>query len=394
MHDCAIPARKDVDLRDISDTIARLSAMRGRPLGSGQSKDDHLSEMTGFGSNPGALRARLYLPENLPKQAALVVVLHGCTQDAAGYDHGSGWSELAAEQGFAVLFPEQQRASNANLCFNWFVPGDISRDSGEALSIRQMIEAAVVTHGLDRKRIFITGLSAGGAMAAAMLATYPEVFAGGAVIAGLAYGSASTIPEAFDRMRGHGGPSKAELQRLLRAASSHNGPWPRISIWQGTADTTVVSANADAVLAQWQGVHGLGEKPTRTEKVDGQTRKVWSDGKGRDVVETYTIAGMGHGTPLKTRGDDGLGKAAPFMLDVGISSTRHIARFWELTKPQARRSAKTEAVSGAALQPFAPKEKPRAVRVDPTPEPANARGAAGGITKVIEDALRAAGLMR
>jgi len=368
--------------------------MRGRPVGSMQSNDDHLSDMTGFGSNPGALRARLYLPENLPKQAPLVVVLHGCTQTAAGYDHGSGWTELAAEQGFAVLFPEQQRTNNANLCFNWFVPGDISRDSGEALSIRQMIEAAVVTHGLDRKRIFITGLSAGGAMAAAMLGTYPEVFAGGAIIAGLAYGSASTIPEAFDRMRGHGGPSKTELQRLLRAASSHKGPWPRISVWQGSADTTVVPANADAVLAQWQSVHGLGERPTRMEKVDGQTRKVWSDGQGRDVLEAYSIAGIGHGTPLKTSGDDGLGKAGPFMLDVGISSTRHIARFWDLAKPDVRHKAKAATASGAALQPFAPKEKPRAVRVEPTPEPANARGTAGGITKVIEDALRAAGLMR
>lgn len=368
--------------------------MRSRPVGSGQGRDDHLADMTGFGSNPGALRARFYLPKNLPKEAPLIVVLHGCTQTAAGYNDGSGWSELAAEQGFSVLFPEQQRANNANLCFNWFVSGDISRDSGEALSIRQMIEAAVVTHGLDRKRIFITGLSAGGAMAAAMLAAYPEVFAGGAIIAGLAYGSASTIPEAFDRMRGHGGPSRAELQRLLRAASPHKGPWPRISIWQGTADTTVVPANADALLAQWHGVHSLGDRPTRTEKVDGQTRKVWSDGKGRDVVETYTIARMGHGTPLKTSGEDGLGRAAPFMLDIGISSTRHIAGFWELTKPEVRRKAKAEAAAGAALQPFAQKEKPRAVRVDPTPQPSKARGSAGGITKIIEDALRAAGLMR
>ncbi|RUZ77665.1 hypothetical protein EN943_13025, partial [Mesorhizobium sp. M7A.F.Ca.US.006.01.1.1] len=222
---------------------------------------------------------------------------------------------------------------------------------------------------------------------------YPELFAGGAIIAGLAYGSASTISEAFDRMRGHGGPSQADLQRLLRAASPHRGPWPRISVWQGSADTTVVPANADAVLAQWQSVHDLGEKPTRIEKVDGQTRKVWSDSNGREVVETFTIAGMGHGTPLQTGGGDGLGDAGPFMLDVGISSTRHIARFWELTKPDVRRKAKAEVASGA-LQSFAPTENPRAVRIDPTPERASARGPASGISKVMENALRAAGLMR
>ena len=124
-----------------------------------------------------------------------------------------GWSQLAAEQGFAILFPEQRRANNPNLCFNWFVPDDVNRDRGEVLSIRQMIETLVTKHGLDRRRVLITGLSAGGAMAAAMLATYPDVFAAGAIIAGLAYGCASTIPEAFDRMRGHGGPSQDSLDQ-------------------------------------------------------------------------------------------------------------------------------------------------------------------------------------
>lgn len=384
----------------MSDTIARLSAMRGRPVASGQHHDNRLSDVTGFGSNPGALRARLYVPANLQEDAALVVVLHGCTQSAAAYDHGSGWSELAAEQGFAVLFPEQQRANNANLCFNWFVPGDISRDGGEALSIRQMIEAVVATHGMDRKRIFITGLSAGGAMATAMLAAYPEMFSGGAIVAGLAYGSAVTIPEAFDRMRGHGGPSKADLQRLLSGASSHRGPWPTISVWQGSADNTVVPSNADALVAQWQGVHGVGTSPTRVETVDGQTRQVWCDGTGRELIEKYSVAGMGHGTPLQTIGDDGLGRAGPFMLDVGISSTRHIARFWDLAKPAARGDAKKDAtsaapVSGAALKIYSVPEKPRAGRIDHTGEPRpDARDSAAGISKVIEDALRAAGLMR
>ncbi|UVK37869.1 PHB depolymerase family esterase [Mesorhizobium sp. AR10] len=381
-------------MRNMSDTIARLTAMRGRPGVSAQRHPDRLSDMTGFGSNPGALRARLYVPENLPEEAALVVVLHGCTQSAADYDHGSGWSQLADRQGFAILFPEQQRANNANLCFNWFAPGDIRRDSGEALSIRQMIEAAVVAHGLDRKRIFITGLSAGGAMATAMLAVYPEVFAGGAIIAGLAYGSASTIPEAFDRMRGHGGPSKAELQRLVREASPNKGPWPKISIWQGSADNTVVPSNADAILAQWQGVHGMGTSPTRVETVDGQTRQVWCDSNGRELLEKYIIAGMGHGTPLKTTGDDGLGGAGPFMLDVGISSTRCIARFWGLANPAMRRTATTDTASAKALQTYSPAEKPRAARPAAEPQPDAARGSAAGIGRVIEDALRAAGLMR
>ena len=127
-------------------------------------------------------------------------MLHGCTQTAAGYDIGAGWSTLADRYGFALLFPEQRQANNQKLCFNWFEAGDIARDRGEPLSIRQMIERMVRDHGIDEQRIFVTGLSAGGAMTGVMLATYPEVFAGGAVIAGLPYGSATSVKDAFEAM--------------------------------------------------------------------------------------------------------------------------------------------------------------------------------------------------
>jgi poly(hydroxyalkanoate) depolymerase family esterase len=332
---------RTAQLRKISDTIARLSALRTQH--SAHAADhggrDRLQALTDFGSNPGALKGRVHLPPDLPKNAPLVVVLHGCTQNAAGYAHHSGWSQLADEAGFALLFPEQQRANNPNLCFNWFEPADTRRDMGEALSIRQMIEAMVLTHGLDRKRIFITGLSAGGAKAAAMLASYPEVFAGGAIIAGLPYGSATTIPQAFDRMRGHGGPSEKELQRILRGASNHPGPWPRISIWQGTADQTVAPSNADAVAAQWLGVHGLDRKIATRSEADGRlAKRVWRNVTGEAVVEVNIIAGMGHGAPV----GDGLGAAGPFMLDAGISSTREIARFWGIDTTRAKDAARSK----------------------------------------------------
>src|SRR5215212_11736354 len=147
-----------------------------------------LQEIEKFGSNPGALRMLTYSPPDLTPGSPLVVVLHGCTQTAAGYDHGAGWSTLADRYGFALLFPEQQKLNNPNGCFNWFLPGDIKRDRGEALSIRQMVERIVHDQRIDRDRVFVTGLSAGGAMTSVMLATYPEVFAGGAIIAGLPYG--------------------------------------------------------------------------------------------------------------------------------------------------------------------------------------------------------------
>src|SRR6266851_4522062 len=114
-----------------------------------------LVEVTGFGSNPGGLKMFSYVPANLPPRPALVVVLHGCGQSAAGYDLGAGWSTIAKRYGFALLMPEQQAANNANTCFNWFNPDDVARDQGEACSIRQMIAKMVSDHGISRRRIYV-----------------------------------------------------------------------------------------------------------------------------------------------------------------------------------------------------------------------------------------------
>src|SRR5690348_5932363 len=152
-----------------------------------------LHEVTAFGPNPGNLRMLVHVPERLSSMAPLVVALHGCNQTADEYDYGTGWSALADKFGFAVIYPQQQPANNPRNCFSWFLPNDIARGQGEAHSIMQMVEHAVATFASDPGRIFVTGLSAGGAMASVMLATYPEVFAGGAIIAGLPYRCASNV---------------------------------------------------------------------------------------------------------------------------------------------------------------------------------------------------------
>jgi poly(hydroxyalkanoate) depolymerase family esterase len=379
-------------MRKLSDTIARLKSARGMAYARAVPVASRLSPLGGFGSNPGALRALAYTPENLPAHAPLVVVLHGCTQTAAGYDHGSGWSRLADRHGFALLYPEQQRANNPNLCFNWFVPDDTGRDSGEALSIAQMVETMIATHGLDRERVFITGLSAGGAMTATMLATYPELFAGGAIIAGLPYGCAASIPEAFDRMRGHGLPSERELEARVRRASGHKGPWPTLSLWHGSADRTVAPNNMDSIVSQWRALHGLQDVSPEQSAVGPHSRSIWRDESGVARIEAFEIAGMGHGTPLG--GNDDIGVPAAFMLDAGISSTRHIARFWQLTETGTEISlpdqprATSDTVSGPAAA------RPRPAVTEARASAAKSTGPAAGVGKVIEDALRAAGLMR
>lgn len=315
-------------MRSLSDTIRRLTSMQAQAVQmQHEGQASRLRDFEWQGANPGNLKAKAYLPIGLEGNRPLVVVLHGCTQTAAGYDRGSGWSTLADQAQFALLFPEQQRINNPNLCFNWFQPGDTRRGAGEAQSICEMIEAFAAQHSVDRRRIFITGLSAGGAMTSAMIAAYPDVFAGGAIIAGLAAGIAQTVPQAFDRMRGHNNPTSLELQTHIRNASNHSGPWPTVSVWHGSADQTVSLSNMDLIVEQWSALHKVARAPDLIETVDGHVHKIWRNEAGQNVIETYCIIGMGHGTPLATKSAPSYGTSGPFMLEAGISSTLRIAQF-------------------------------------------------------------------
>jgi poly(hydroxyalkanoate) depolymerase family esterase len=251
-------------LRNLRQTLpeVRFWQKLRRVMPTAYESNTRLREVFDFGSNPGNLRMFEFRPQSCGEQPPMVVVLHGCTQTAANYDLGAGWSTLAERYGFALLVPEQQRVNNPNGCFNWFLPDDSRRDQGEAFSIRQMIEKSVVAHGIDRRRIFVTGLSAGGAMTSVMLACYPDVFAGGAIIAGLPYGSATNVQQAFQSMYQSPSRSAIEWGDLVRRASSYRGPWPRISVWHGNADETVIPSNAREILKQWTDVHGLSISPS------------------------------------------------------------------------------------------------------------------------------------
>jgi feruloyl esterase len=363
-----------------------------------------LTEIVGFGSNPGNLRMLTHVPEGVSATPALVVVLHGCTQTAAGYDHGSGWSALADRYGFVVLYAEQQDANNPKRCFNWFQAQDIDRDKGEAHSIRQMVEHAIKQHDVDRSRVFVTGLSAGGAMTATMLATYPDVFAAGAIIAGLPYRCATSVPEAFECMFQGQTRSAQEWGDLVRGASSHRGPWPKVSVWHGSADTTVKPTNAGEIIKQWTDVHGLKSSPSFSETVDGYPHRVWTSPSGDDVIEEYVITGMAHGTPLATGDDENsYGAAGPFLLDVGISSSYRIAEFWGLTEqaddvsrvrttpePVRRNAPAMVADERPTADEWAARSDTRRPRQDGPGSSAPHMDVGSVITK----ALRAAGLMK
>ncbi len=376
----------------------------GRGTSAPPAGSDHLTEIVGFGSNPGALRAFTFVPKKVSRSPGLVVVLHGCTQSAAGYDVGAGWSTLAERYGFVLLLPQQTPENNPKTCFNWFLPGDTARDRGEVLSIRQMVEKTIAAHGIDRARVFVTGLSAGGAMTSAMLATYPEVFAAGAIVAGLPYGAAGNVQQAFESMFQGRSHSAREWGDLVRRASPHHGAWPRVSVWHGDLDAIVKPTNADAIVAQWNDVHGIDGAPVEST-VDGYPHKVWRR-DGVDVVESFTITGMAHGTPLATKTHGGT--AGPFLLEVGISSSYHIAKFFGLTGEAVAHVATThepaavkQTTHAAMLVPddveVIPDERVEILDAEPASDDKRQDGARPGqidVMAIITKALTQAGLMK
>jgi len=330
-----------------------------------------------------------YIPDQMPTSSAapLVVVMHGCTQNAVGYTRDSGWTQLADRLHLALVMPQQDQN---NKCFNWFLASDNHRDRGQALSIEQMVDRMKADHTIDANRIFVTGLSAGGAMTSVMLATYPDVFAAGGIVAGLPYGCANTQTDAFLCMStGHplssglptiklpgmanGQPpglpniqevsmpvppgmclffpflcqqqptgsgttpllgstlTAQQLGDFVRNASNHNGQFPRVSIWHGSSDATVSPVNASEEMMQWTNVHGISQSPAVSDTVKGFPHQVFRNASGNAVIETYRITGMGHGVPIDPgAGAEQCGKTDPFVLDVNICSSFFIARFWGL----------------------------------------------------------------
>ncbi|MBB4954299.1 poly(hydroxyalkanoate) depolymerase family esterase [Agrobacterium vitis] len=295
-----------------------------------------LMEKVDFGSNPGSLRMLEYVPPGLKPGAPLVVVLHGCGQSAEDFDCGSGWTKLARQHGFALLYPEQSSSNNAHGCFNWFRPSSVARDRGEVGSIRQMISTMIGAYDLDADAVHVMGLSAGGALATALLAAHPEAFCAGAIVAGLPVGAARDAMNAFGVMANGAVKTSAEWASLVQQASPESGAWPRISIWHGTDDQVVNIRNADALRSQWLAVHGLAEEQASLAKFGQASGRVWHDDKGDIKVEFILLEGLDHGVPIKP----GQGQEMPFMLASNIHLPSVLVDSWGLgVKAKKRRVA-------------------------------------------------------
>ena len=265
-----------------------------------------LTEVADFGSNPGNLRMFEYVPERLAASPALVVVLHGCTPDARpatiSAPAGRRWRTATASACCSRSSRPPTIRSAASTGFSPATPNAGSR-RGAVDPADDRRDGA--THGIDRRRVFVTGLSAGGAMTAVMLATYPEVFAAGAIIAGLPYRRATNVQQAFDGMFQGAAAAGARVGRsgARRFAASRT-----VAARLGLARRRRCHgkpSNAGEIIKQWTDVHGLAAaaEPQRrwSTAIPGRSGATLA---GEDVIESYTITSMAHGTPLATGAAD------------------------------------------------------------------------------------------
>lgn len=278
--------------------------------------------------NPAGLTAYVEAPKGNPART-VVVVLHGCTQRASDMAQ-SGWSDAASAYGFVAVYPEQSIRNDANTCFRWYATDQAAREKGEAASIAAFAKDAKTRFGADH--VYIAGLSAGGAMAAAMLATYPDVFEAGSFSAGIPFrcgtnafegGSCAGLPRTL---------SPKEWGDLVRAAGTPS-PQVRVQIWQGDLDPIVKPGNADGLVAQWTDVAGVDTTADQETQDGAVQRRVYQDGAGKARVEIDLVRGMGHGFSIATSGAEApCGKSGLYALDTGACAASGAARFFGLKK--------------------------------------------------------------
>ena len=244
-----------------------------------------------FSHAAGTRAYRLYVPARAASgPRPLVVMLHGCTQHPEDFAAGTTMNALAEEHGCLVLYPEQPRSANANGCWNWFEAAHQGREQGEPAILAGMTREVLREHGGDPGRVFVAGLSAGGAMAAILGVAYPELFAAVGVHSGLAAGSAHDLMSALNAMKGARGGPKAAAARRGAAAQL-----PAI-VFHGDADGTVHASNGEAVLRQFTQGQTLREVEERGQDGSGRshTRTVLLDAGGRAVAEHWVLHGGGH----------------------------------------------------------------------------------------------------
>lgn len=270
-----------------------------------------------FTCQAGTRPYRLYIPRTREAgiRPALIIMLHGCTQSADDFAAGTRMNDVAEELGFLVAYPGQVSSANSTRCWNWFRPEDQRRDSGEPAIIAGLTREIIAAHNVDPARVYVAGLSAGGAAAAIMGGAYPDLYSAIGVHSGLVHGSAQDISSAMSAMR-QGARSSAPKATLDRPV--------RTIVFHGDSDSTVAPVNADQVVAYARAGVDLtaATEKGRSDGGSNYTRTVYTDSKGMALVEDWRVHGGGHvwsggsaaGSYTDPRGPDASREMARFFL--------------------------------------------------------------------------------
>lgn len=272
-------------------------------------------EWHAFSNAAGTRNYKLHVPAgHADGPMPLVVMLHGCTQSPDDFAAGTRMNELAAELGFLVAYPEQPAGANPNKCWNWFKGSEQGRERGEPSIVAGIVGAIRSGHAIDERRIFVAGLSSGGAMAATLAATYPELFAAVGVHSGLPHGCAHDLPSALAAMRagGRGAPV----------------PPARAIVFHGDRDSLVHPRNGAELFDRWKPVQPDVAVQLHASPDDNgyaYTRRSIEDEFGRPALEHWVIHGAGHawsggsatGTHTDARGPDASREMVRFFLSPG-----------------------------------------------------------------------------
>ncbi len=301
-----------------------------------------LTRILNFGSNPGNLQMMMHKSNDLPQEnekRPLVVILHGCSQSADAVAIQTGWNKLADSYQFYAMYPQQKMSNNPNDCYNWFRPNDVSKNKGEAHSIKQMIDYVRDSLSIDSTRIFIYGLSAGAAMAVALMADYPALFNAGAILAGGPFMSAENYAQGMVAMTNPRQKSSFELaQPVIRQNPTFTQPYPRMIIIHGKKDFVVDIRNSYQLIQQWTFVHHTDtiadEKITSFNSNDDITKYIYRDSLNRDILIYYEAEDLGHAVMIDP-GDSVYqgGQKSIFAVDKNFFSTYWIARDFGLITP-------------------------------------------------------------
>jgi feruloyl esterase len=295
-----------------------------------------LTQVVDFGQNPGKLQMLWYKPPVAKKSLPLIVVLHGCTQTGEDVTAHSGWNRIADSLGIALLYPQTGPFNNISRCFNWFKPEHTTGKAGESASIKNMIDYLISIGEVDSGQVFITGLSAGGAMAVAMLAQFPETFKAGAIFTGAAYGMATNAKDASRAMRGKILKTPEEWGQLVKDENpDYTGEYPRIAVYQGLKDGTVNPENANQIILQWTYLHQA--KKIVDDGVCAAYKNVqcnaWANSKGETVVKLYLFDNLGHAISINPGAEINRGgKVGRYFKDTGFHSTWQCVVDFGLTK--------------------------------------------------------------